>query len=193
MVLFYIFFPLFPFFSILFGCMTSKCYFCLMYHVLCVCYHGVRVWMCVFARLSSTPVQVTSCMVCVGVCEFMCVHTCTYFSVSVLFSLRCWHTVKINWQKMESVLDSTIFIFNFCFFTFGKRLGLWDSIAASSGAFIPPSNRTVKFFLKQPFISNWKSSFSLVSHYCSIFPNNLKERHTATLCENSGPWAAARL
>lgn len=81
----------FPFFSIffifLFGCMTSKCYLCLMYHVLCVCSHGVRVWMCV----CEAPFYPCAGDVMHGVHERLsvCVHTCTYFLVSVLFSLRC--------------------------------------------------------------------------------------------------------
>lgn len=52
-----------------------------------------RVCVCVCSCF-LTPAQVTSCMVQMSVCLSVCVclHTCTYFLVSVLFSLRCEHT-----------------------------------------------------------------------------------------------------
>ena len=61
----------------------SRCYFCLMYHVSCVFVnHDASVGACAFAG---------DIMHGVFGGLWVCVHTCTYFLVSVLFSLRCWH------------------------------------------------------------------------------------------------------
>lgn len=76
----------------------QNCYFCLMYHVSYMCYHGVSVSH-VFARVFPTPVPVTSCMACVwglNVCAYI------YRLLGQCFVDTLWR----NQQRLPSFLDS---------------------------------------------------------------------------------------
>lgn len=83
----------------------SKCYFCLVYHVVCVCVF--MVWVCVQLQgsFSNPPLGDIMHDVHGGQCVFACarVYTCIYLLVSVLFSSQCRHTLRINAQMMESL------------------------------------------------------------------------------------------
>lgn len=136
--------------------MPSNCYFCLMYHVFVF-----MVWERgrVLARLFSTPRPGDFMH---GVRGRLYVHTCTYFLVSVLFSLHCWHTLK------NPTSENWNYFWGFIFF-FGKSLGELfehDGRAASLGPFWPLPIWQLNILL-QVFIYNLK-----VQSFC-LFPNTI--------------------
>lgn len=80
-------------------CLVVWCQNAISVSCIMSCEYVIMVWECGCVRLQGSflPPRRWHHAWCAWVFVSVFVHTCTYFLVNVLFSLRCWPTVNINY------------------------------------------------------------------------------------------------